>query len=312
MTINILFSADDRHHSVWLPVLRKTFTEFELDVELVLETRNPEEIDYMIHSPDGKINDFTPYTNLKAILTLWAGVEDIIHNPTIACPLVRMNDPGMVEGMAEWVTAQVLRHHLGMDIHINNTSGAWLKETSPPLARSRVVGFLGLGVLGLACLQAVRSLNFQVVGWSRTPKEITGIKTFHGEAGLTQVLGSSDIISMILPLTRDTSDLINQDTLKSIKPGAVLINSGRGGLINENDLLEALDTGKVSHATLDVFKTEPLPVDHPFWKHEQVSIWPHISSETRPETASISIARNIVRNQRGEAMENIVDFERGY
>ena len=153
----------------------------------------------------------------------------------------------------------------------------------------------------MACLLAVRSLNFQVIGWSRTPKEIPGVKTFHGEAGLTQVLGSSDIISMILPLTRDTSDLINQDTLKSIKPGAVLINSGRGGLINENDLLEALDTGKVSHATLDVFKTEPLPVDHPFWKHGQVSIWPHISSETRPETASISIARNIVRNQRGES-----------
>lgn len=312
MTINILFSADERHHAVWIPILQKTFIDFELDFELISETTKPEEIDYLIHSPDGPLNDFTPFTNLRAILTLWAGVEDIIRNPTIACPLVRMNDPGMIEGMVEWVTAQVLRHHLGMDIHINNDSGAWLKGTSPPLARSRVVGFLGLGVLGSACLKAVQSLNFQVIGWSRTSKEIHGAPTFHGEDGLTHVLGSSDIISMILPLTRDTSDLINRNTLQVTKHGAVLINSGRGGLINETDLLEALDTGKLSHATLDVFKTEPLPVDHPFWQHKQVSIWPHISSETRPQTASISIARNIVRNQRGEEMENIVDLVRGY
>ncbi len=312
MTLNILFSAADRHHAVWIPALQKTFSEFELDFELLLKTRKPEEIDYLVLSPDGEINDFTPFTNLKAIMTLWAGVENLIHNKTIKCPLVRMNDPGMVEGMSEWVTGQVLRHHLGMDVHINNSSGAWLKETSPPLARSRVVGFLGLGVLGSACLQAVKSLNFQVIGWSRTPKDIPGVKTFHGKDGLVQVLGTSDIISIILPLTRDTIDFINRDTLKSVKPGAVLINSGRGGLIDENDLLEALDNGTVSHATLDVFKTEPLPVNHPFWQHKQVSIWPHISSETRPETASISIARNIVRNKNGEAMENIVDLGRGY
>ena len=312
MTINILFSADDRHRAVWLPTLQQTFTDYELDFDLVSATNKPANIDYMIHSPDGKINDFTPFINLKAILTLWAGVEDIINNPTITCPLVRMKDPGMIEGMVEWVTAQVLRHHLGMDIHINNTSGAWLKETSPPLARSRVVGFLGLGVLGSACLQAVKALNFQVIGWSRTAKEIPDVQTMHGKDGLTKVLGSADIIAMILPLTRDTADLINHDTLQVVKPGAVLINSGRGGLINETDLLQALNTGIVSHATLDVFKTEPLPPNHPFWQHGQVSIWPHISSETRPQTAALSIARNIARNEKGEAMENIVDLVRGY
>ncbi len=312
MTIKILFSAADRHHQEWIPVLNQTFTEFDLDFDLITYADNPTEIDYLLHSPDGPVNDFTPFANLSAIMTLWAGVEDIINNKTIACPLVRMNDPGMVEGMREWVTGQVLRHHLGMDIHINNRSGAWLKETSPPLARSRVVGFLGLGVLGLACLKAVKVLNFQVMGWSRTKREIPDVQTFHGKDGLHHVLGASDIIAMILPLTRETTDLINRDTLKFIKRGTVLINSGRGGLINEEDLLQALDNGQVSHATLDVFKTEPLPVNHPFWLHDKVSIWPHISSESRPQTASISIARNITRNLKGEAMKNVVDFERGY
>ncbi len=312
MTTNILFSAAERHHPVWLPALHNTFSEFDLDFNLLIETNRPNDIHYLLHSPDGPINDFTPFANLKAIMTLWAGVEDIIANPTISCPLVRMNDPGMVEGMSEWVTGQVLRHHLGMDRHIMNNTGAWLKETSPPLARSRVVGFLGLGVLGLACLKAVQSLNFQVIGWSRTPKEIPGVKTFHGKDGLTRVLATSDIVAIILPLTEETADLINRDTLQSVKRGAVLINSGRGGLIKEEDLLEALDCGLLSHATLDVFKIEPLPVDHPFWQHEQVSIWPHISSESRPQTASISIARNIVKNQKGEQMDNLVDITRGY
>jgi len=127
MTIKILFSAADRHHKEWIPVLNQTFTEFDLDFDLITYTDNPEEIDYLLHSPDGPVNDFTPFANLRAILTLWAGVEDIINNKTITCPLVRMNDPGMVEGMREWVTGQVLRHHLGMDIHINNRSGTWLK-----------------------------------------------------------------------------------------------------------------------------------------------------------------------------------------
>ena len=312
MTIKILFSAADRHHKEWIPVLNQTFNEFCLDFDLITCTDNPEEIDYLLHSPDGQVNDFTHFTNLRVIMTLWAGVEDIINNKTIACPLVRMNDPGMVEGMREWVTGQVLRHHLGMDTHINNRSGAWLKETSPPLARSRVVGFLGLGVLGLACLKAVKALNFQVMGWSRTSREIPYLQTFNGMDGLHHVLGASDIIAMILPLTRETTDLINRDTLKFIKRGAVLINSGRGGLINEADLLQALENGQVSHATLDVFKTEPLPVNHPFWQHDKVSIWPHISSESRPPTASISIARNIARNLRGQPMKNVVDFERGY
>ncbi len=312
MTLNVLFATREVNQSEWFLFLRKAFDDVELDVSLIRETSCPESIDYIITSPNGTVQDFAPFVNLRAILNLWAGVENMIHNQTIHCPLIRMNDPGMIEGMTEWVTAQVLRHHLNMDIHIQNNTGRWLKDTSPPLARTRHVGVLGLGVLGGACAQKIASLKFNVLGWSRTPKKLPNVRSYSGEDGFNAVLGLSDILVLLMPLTPLTENIINRDSLCLCKTGTVLINSGRGGLIDEDALLEALDSGQVSHATLDVFKQEPLPPSHPFWQHEKVSVWPHISSETRPLTASTSIAMNILKDQKGELMSGIVDFSQGY
>ena len=312
MKPKVLFASNVINQSEWLEWLTKAFREVDLEVSLVTQADKPASLDYIITSPCSKIQDYSPYTNLRAVFNLWAGVENIIHNSTIQCPLVRMNDPGMVEGMVEWVTAQVLRHHLNMDIHITNADGKWLKDALPPLARSRTVGILGLGVLGSACAEKLSQFNFNVMGWSRTPKDLPNIVTQTREEGLRSILGMSDFLVLLIPLTPRTENIINEETLGYCKRGLVLINSGRGGLIDEEALLKALDQGQLSHATLDVFKQEPLPLDHPFWKHKKVSIWPHISSETRPQTGSLSIAENIVRDLKGIGMQNIVNFTQGY
>jgi glyoxylate/hydroxypyruvate reductase A len=146
---------------------------------------SPEEVDYIVYAPNSGLTDFTPFTRLKAVLNLWAGVEDVTGNPTLKVPLARMVDDGLTEGMVEWVTGHVLRHHLGMDTHIHGQDGVWRAGSAPPLARDRTVAVLGLGVLGAACAQALAALNFRVLGWSRSPKAIEGVETAHGRMGST-------------------------------------------------------------------------------------------------------------------------------
>ena len=312
MTLNILLSAHNKHHERWLPALRSNLAQYNLEVCVETSCDNPESVDYIIHSPDGDISNFSTFVNLRAILSLWAGVEDIVHNKSINVPLVRMVDPGMIEGMTEWVTGQVLRHHLGFDAHIFNRQGTWLKELSPPLARQRVVGILGLGVLGTSCAKILSQLNFQVLGWSRILKKVENIQCYCGKTGLIEVLKHVDILALLLPLTPYTKNVMNDETLSCLKPGAVIINSGRGGLIDDNALLAAIEKGVVAHATLDVFRKEPLPYNHPFWSNSRISIWPHIASETRVATASKVIAKNIWRDYSGKNMHNIVNISNGY
>ncbi|MCY4260135.1 MAG: NAD(P)-binding domain-containing protein, partial [Rhodobacteraceae bacterium] len=290
--------------------------------------RNPAPIDYIIHAPDSPISDFTPFTNLGAILSMWAGVENIVHNPTITVPLARMVDPGIVEGMTEWVTGQVLRHHLGFDHHILNTQGEWLTSARPPLARKRTVGILGAGVLGRATARILLALNFNVIGWSRrhsrsnnptrsrdsaqldNPADDLVVHT--GTQGLSQILQEVDILVLLLPHTPKTDMLLNAGTFGRMKRGMIIINAGRGALIDDDALLDALHNGIVSHATLDVFRQEPLPPDHPFWQHSRISIWPHIAAETRAETAAGVIVANIARHLAGAPLHHQVNRQQGY
>ncbi|MCY4542016.1 MAG: glyoxylate/hydroxypyruvate reductase A [Rhodobacteraceae bacterium] len=312
MAARILFSAHQRRHAEWLPQLRLALKSRGLDDEISTEVSDAQAIQYIIHSPDGSVSDFSRFESLRAVLSLWAGVEEIASNPTLRAPLIRMLDPGMIDGMVEWVTGQVLRHHLGMDAHIFNRSGQWLKHLAPPLARERVVGMLGLGSLGQACIRSLARFKFQLLGWSRTPKTIDGVTTHCGTQGLARVLGRADIVVILVPLTSDTENFLDGETLASAKPGLTIVNCGRGALIDDGALLDAIGSGRVGHATLDVFREEPLPPDHPFWVNEKISIWPHISSETRVDTASSVIACNLERLDAGLPVDGLVNFERGY
>ena len=303
--LTILFAAP----SLW-PEYRDTLpaalAEARIDATLVTEAP-PEEVDYIVYAPSSPLQDFTAYTRTKAVLNLWAGVERITGNPTLTQPLTRMVDPGLTEGMVEWVTGHTLRHHLGMDRHIVNPGHIW-DPTCPPLARERPVTILGMGALGSACAAALTALNFPVTGWSRTAKP----GSLHGEDGLRQALSTAQIVVTLLPKTPETENLLNADRLALLPKGAVILNPGRGPLIDDDALLAALDAGHIGHATLDVFRVEPLPADHPYWTHPRVTVTPHIAADTRAITASKVIAENIRRGEAGEPFLHLVDRARGY
>ncbi|MEM1360526.1 MAG: glyoxylate/hydroxypyruvate reductase A [Pseudomonadota bacterium] len=321
MTINVLFSASRRDWNVYETELLKAFAAQGLSVDLRPTPRSaprddtpthaPREVDYLICTPDGAMADFSPFHRTKAVLSLWAGVENIAPNPTLTQPLVRMVDPSMTEGMVEWVTGHVLRHHLGTDRHVLDQSGAWRPE-APPLARERPVTILGIGALGQACAEALQGLNFPVTGWSRSQKTIPGIDCYDGAQGLSMALQSAEILVLLLPLTSATENIINARRLAEMPKGAVILNPGRGALIDDADLLSALDSGQISHATLDVFRIEPLPSDHRYWSHPQVTVTPHIASETRAPSASRMVAENIRRSENGEPLLNLVNRDAGY
>ena len=306
----VLFAALPQRWREYEHHLRAAFAEAGLEVELGTDYP-PETVDYIVYAPNSEVQDFRPYSKLKAVLNLWAGVENVVGNETLSVPLARMVDPGLTEGMVEWVTGHVLRHHLGIDANLAAQNGEWVKDV-PPLARERRVGILGLGELGRACGEALAFLNFDVSGWSRSPKSIPGIACHHGDEGLARVLGTSEILVLLLPLTADTENTLDAPAIGLLPEGAVVLNPGRGALIDDAALLASLDSGQLSHATLDVFRTEPLPPEHPFWAHPKVTVTPHIASDTRPASASRVIAENVRRGEAGEPFLHVVDRAAGY
>jgi glyoxylate/hydroxypyruvate reductase len=291
--------------------LPRALAEAGLTVNLVIDAPDPASINYIVYAPSAPLQDFRPFTRCKAVLSLWAGVERIVGNATLTQALCRMVDPSLTEGMVEWVVGHTLRHHLGMDRHIVNPRHVW-DPTCPPLARDRRVTVLGLGALGAAAGQALAALNFAVTGWSRTPKAVPGLRCLSGQTGLVEALGQAEIVILLLPKTPETENMLNTQTLAMMPRGAVILNPGRGALIDDAALLAALDSGQIGHATLDVFRVEPLPADHPYWRHPRVTVTPHIAADTRPDSAARVIAENIRRGEAGEPFLHLVDRVRGY
>jgi glyoxylate/hydroxypyruvate reductase A len=307
-----LFSAPPDHWPLWRPHLLAAFAAQGLDATLTDDPAGPWTFDYVIYRPGGPVADFAPFTRLRAVLSLWAGVEDIVATVPPDVPLCRMVDEGLTRGMAEWVAGHVLRYHLGIDAHILGQDGVWRNGVVPPLASERCVGLLGLGELGRAVAATLAGLGFDVRGWSRRPRELPGVATRSGEDGLAEVLGAAEILVTLLPATPDTASLLDARRLALLPAGARLINPGRGSLIDDAALLAALDSGHLAHATLDVFREEPLPPGHPFWAHPRITVTPHVASETRPETAADTIARNIRRGEDGQPFLYVVDRAAGY
>ena len=310
MPLNALFAANPKRWPDYEPELNRAFAEAGLDVHLSREIA-PEEVDYIVYAPGSAVQDFTPYTRLKAVLNLAAGVESIAPNKTLKVPLARLVDTGLTQGMVEWVTGHVLRYHLGMDAHIINPTHAWVPEC-PPLSRDRTVTVLGLGTLGLACAEALAALGFNVAGWSRSPKQHDSIQCFSGDQGLKDAVAHGQICVLLLPSTPDTANTLNAETLALMPRGSFVINPGRGPLIDDAVLLAALETGQIAHATLDVFRKEPLPASDPYWAHPKVTVTPHIASETRADTSSEVVAENIRRCEAGEPLLHLVDRSVGY
>ena len=310
MTIKILFSANEENWKRYKAPLQDALDDKSLDYELGT-TITPSEVDYIVYAPSSSLQDFSPYTKLKAVLNLWAGVEGVTNNKTLKVPLARMVDSGLTDGMVEWVTGHTLRHHLGIDKHIHGQDGIW-RSYVPPLAKDRVITILGLGTLGTACGIALKRLGFNVRGWSRREKRVDGIQCFYGDEQIDSSLMDADIVVLLLPGTPLTQNILNKHTLNLLKRGAFVLNPGRGPLIDDDALLAALDSGQIEHATLDVFRIEPLPQNHQYWSNNKVTVIPHKASETRPKTASQVIAMNIGRAENGQELLYLVDRENGY
>ena len=310
MTARVLYAGAPARWDEYRPALARALEQ--AGVDCVLGDDLPaDEVDYIVYAPNGPVSDFTPFTRLKAVLSLWAGVDTVAGNRTLTVPLARMVDHGLTRGMIEWVTGHTLRHHLGMDRYIHGLGGDW-QPSYPPLAEERSVTVLGLGALGRGCAETLAGLGFRVTGWSRSAKTIPGLTCLHGEAGLAEALASAEILVLLLPNTPGTENTLNATTLSQLPEGAVILNPGRGRLIDDEALLAALDSGHVGHATLDTFRVEPLPRAHRYWSHPRVTVTPHVAAETRLRTSSEVIAENVRRAEAGESLLHLVDRNAGY
>jgi glyoxylate/hydroxypyruvate reductase A len=271
------------------------------------------EIDYILawHHPPGELQR---YPNLKAIFSLGAGVEKLLRDRELPAgvPIVRMVDRALTSGMTEYVLLHVLRlHRRGPELEAFQRRAEWVELETPP-AWERKIGILGLGVLGSDAATKLAALDFDVAGWSQSPKDIAGVGSFAGPEGLEKLLGRSEILVCLLPLTTATTGILNARTLARLPQGACIINAARGGHVVEPDLLAALDSGHLIHATLDVVSEEPLPASHPFWRHPKVTLTPHVASLTWPPTATEHIIANIRRHEAGQPMAPLVDVAREY
>jgi glyoxylate/hydroxypyruvate reductase A len=225
---------------------------------------------------------------------------------------VRIDDGGMAVQMAEFVCHALIRHFRELDVYeAEIAQGQW----SYRKPRNRIefpVGIMGLGVLGQRVAQAVRQFEFPVLGWSRTAKEIEGVTCFSGERQFDEFLRATRVLVCLLPLTPDTTGIMDRRTLSLLQPGGYVINVARGGHLVEEDLIPLLGSGHLAGATLDVFRTEPLPAVHPFWKHPKITVTPHTSARTLRDETIEQIVGKILAHERGEPIAGVVDRQRGY
>jgi glyoxylate/hydroxypyruvate reductase A len=254
------------------------------------------------------------FKNLKMIVSLGMGVDHLLADDKLPhhVAITRIMDDGLVGQMAEYAIYWALWHHRDIAIYAANQRTKTWKQEELFDTIHRPVGIMGLGTIGTDTAQKFAMLGFPTLGWSRTEKAVAGVTTFHGRASLPAFLDRSRILVNVLPLTRETRGILDKSLFEALPKGAFLINMGRGGHVVDNDLLAALDSGHLAGAALDVFNTEPLPADHPYWTHPKVHVTPHIAGYTNPRTASPGVIENIQRLRAGQPLINTVDPKTGY
>ena len=284
-----------------------------LEIRIHPQVGDPADIEIVLawKAPRGLIASLP---RLRLICSLGMGLDHLLDDPTLPrdVPLVRLVDPNMVEQMSEYALYAVLHFHRRFDVYERFQRERRWQELPLPHTEHRHVGIMGLGEIGSDCASRLAALGFQVRGWSRSPKELPGVRCFSGAAGLPDFLSESEILIAVLPLTAQTAGVVNARTLAQMPRGSYFVNIARGGLVVEQDLLAALDSGQLAGAMLDVTQTEPLSESHPFWHHPGVRITPHIAGLTNPYTAAEPIAENVRRLMAGAALNHVVDRGRGY
>lgn len=274
---------------------------------------DPADIEYaVIAKPEPGVLARLP--NLKAVLSLWAGVDALLGDPTFPrhIPLARMIDPLLGVDMTHTAIHWVLHFHRGFYHYPAHQQRKEWRAIPHPEASTRRVGIMGLGVLGSDVAIKLAALGFKVAGWDLLAKSIDGVETFAGAERMTAFLNRTEILVVLLPLTPETESIINARTLAALPRGAFVINLARGGLVADDDLIAALDSGHIAKAQLDAFRIEPPPANHPFWSHPGVILTPHIASRTTPRTAAAEIAIDMRRLLAGQMPRHLVDVTKGY
>jgi len=293
---------------------RKLFAEFapSLDVRMWPEAGNPADIDVAAVAlmPPGKLKTFP---NLRLIVSLTAGAEGLLGDPELPnVPVARASDPDGDAMMNEAALLHVLRHHRNLPAYaLAQQRSEWI--SLPRLrADQRKVGVMGLGAIGLAAARTLARHGFKVAGWVRAPRTVDGIEVFAGRERLSAFLARSDIVLNFLPLTPETTGMLNAQAFAQMPKGGAIVNLGRGAHVNEADLMAALDSDQLAGATLDVFPVEPLPKDSPLWRHPKITIIPHASRRIDPRDLVPRVLDAMRRLNAGEPQVFPVDRTRGY
>ncbi|MBL8689575.1 MAG: glyoxylate/hydroxypyruvate reductase A [Rhodospirillaceae bacterium] len=307
----ILFKADPDDIAAWTRALEALLPEVEIRVWP--EIGNPNDIDFCVGwaFPQGSL---AKLPNLRGLQSLGAGVDHVFRDSALPpnLPISRIVDPSMTEDMTHWIVLNVLRFHKqDPEYRKLQADGRW-HELPAPMWQKRRIGMMGLGELGGHALARLKLFGFPLAGWSRTKKKIDGVETFFGDDGLKPFLNRTDILIVLLPHTPATEDLLNRKRLAWLPKGAYVINAGRGKLIVDEDLVAQLDSGHLGGAALDVFREEPLPASHAFWRHPKVVVTPHVSAPTLAATAAPQIVENYRRALGGRPLLHPVDRDRRY
>jgi glyoxylate/hydroxypyruvate reductase A len=306
--MRVLYCSADQDSAAWIPGLQAALPA----AQVVLWEPGAAAADYaVVWKPPQQLLD--EQKNLKALFNTGAGVDALmkLRLPT-GVPVIRLDDAGMSVQMAEYVCHAIIRHFRELDSYEADTAqGTW----SFRKPRSRLdfpVGVMGLGVLGERVAKAVSHFEFPVHGWSQSPKSIAGVQCFHGRDQWELFLASSRVLVCLLPLTPDTTDILNARSLSLLRPGGYVINVARGAHVVDADLIAAIDRGHLAGATLDVFRVEPLPTEHAFWRHPNITLTPHTSARTLRSESITQIARKIAALENGQAVAGLVEAGRGY
>ncbi len=285
----------------WLAHLRQAFPQ----ADIALWQPGAAPADYaLVWAPPQQLLDEQP--RLKALFNIAAGVDALLKlRLPPGVPVFRLDDAGMAVQMAEYVCQAVIRHFRELPaLEQDSRAGRW-QQREPRARQDCAVGVMGLGVLGRRVLQALAAFEFPLCGWSRTPQRIEGVATWAGPEGLSDFLSATRVLVNLLPLTPETENLLNRRTLGQLQPGGYLINVARGRHLVDDDLLALLDSGHLAGATLDVFRQEPLPPEHAFWREPRITVTPHTSARTLREESLGQIVAKIRALEAGSAPERL-------
>jgi glyoxylate/hydroxypyruvate reductase A len=306
--MNITICFDKLDPTPWVQGLQQAFPQ----ATVAAWTPGAAQADHaIVWAPPQQFIDEQP--GLQALFNIGAGVDALLQlklPPSLK--VVRLDDAGMSVQMAEYVCHAVIRHFREFDGYDADTKAGKWSYRKPRSRADFAVGVMGLGVLGERVAKALQVFDFSVNGFSRSAKSLPGIRCFSGAQGLPEFLAASRVLVNLMPLTPETENSLNLATLSQLQKGGYVINVARGKHLVDEDLIALIDSGHLSGATLDVFRKEPLPADHPFWRHPQITLTPHTSARTLREESISQIVGKMQALQRGESINGVVDPQRGY